>query len=39
VDLVFIEELEEDEVVEQQFGEAQVVQTNIKEENVTKAKL
>jgi hypothetical protein len=34
VDLVFIEESKEDEVVEQQFVEAQTTQTNIGEENV-----
>jgi hypothetical protein len=39
MDLVFNEELEEDKVVEQQSMEAQVVQTDTGEENVTKAKM
>jgi hypothetical protein len=39
VDLVFIEESEEDEAVEQHFAEAQTVQTNTREENIIEAKV
>jgi hypothetical protein len=39
MDPVFIEELEEDKVVEQQFVEAQVEQKDAREENVVEAKV
>jgi hypothetical protein len=39
VDLVLNEELKEDEAVEQQFVEAQAMQTDIREENVIEVEM
>ncbi len=39
VDMVFIEKLEEDEVVEQHFVEEQTMQTDAREDNVVEAKV
>jgi len=36
---MFIEELEEDEVVEQHFVETQIVQTDAREENIVEAEV